>query len=321
MRGEWWGKSLIIVSMTGTLYFTRTRIAPTPSGFLHLGNVLSFVITVAWARKTGAKVLLRIDDLDRDRYQPPYVQDIFDTLDFLELPWDEGPRNLNDFEQQYSQVHRLPLYQEALQALQHNGPVFSCTCSRSALQAATVISGAYPGTCRHKYYPLDLEQANWRLYTGNTTPIIIKTLSQDTITTTLPASMQDFVVRKKDGFPAYQLSSIVDDLHYGVDLIIRGADLWPSTIAQHYLAAQLPANGFHNISFFHHALLTGGNGSKLSKSAGATSIQYLRKQGYTAAAVYGLLSEQLGIEEPAGDWQTLSSQLDGLLGVSTQVIS
>lgn len=305
--------------MSEGFHFTRTRIAPTPSGYLHLGNVLSFVITVAWARKTGAKVLLRIDDLDRDRYQPQYVQDIFDTLDFLELPWDEGPRSLPDFEQHYSQVHRLPLYEETLQALQHNGPVYSCTCSRSALQTTTTTTNAYPGTCRHKYYPLDLEQANWRLYTGNDTPITIKTLPQGTITTTLPASMQDFVVKKKDGFPAYQLASIVDDLHFGVDLIIRGADLWPSTIAQHYLAAQLPTNSFHTISFFHHALLTGANGSKLSKSAGDTSIQHLRKQGYTAAAVYSLLGEQLGIQEPVGDWQMLSGGLDGLL--YKQVIS
>jgi glutamyl-tRNA synthetase len=295
--------------MSESLSFGRTRIAPTPSGYLHLGNVLSFVITVAWARRTGAKVLLRIDDLDRERYQPAYVQDIFDTLNFLELPWDEGPRNVSEFEQQYSQVHRMPLYQEALQALAQAGRIFACTCSRSSLQNTV----AYPGTCRDKHYPLDAAQVNWRLYADPTTAINIKGVPSETISTTLPASMQDFVVRKKDGFPAYQLSSIVDDLHFGVDLIVRGADLLPSTIAQLYLAAQLPANNFHNIAFFHHALLTGANGSKLSKSAGDTSIQYLRKEGYSRAAIYGLLGAQLGIAEPVSDWSSLAERLPDLL--------
>ncbi|MBO9561670.1 MAG: hypothetical protein J7621_02815 [Niastella sp.] len=295
--------------MSESLSFGRTRIAPTPSGYLHLGNVLSFVITVAWARRTGAKVLLRIDDLDRERYQPAYVQDIFDTLNFLELPWDEGPRNVAEFGQQYSQVHRMPLYKEALQALVQDGKVFSCTCSRSALQHTV----AYPGTCRNKHYPLDMNQVNWRLYIDPTAPIHIKGVPSGTITTTLPDPMQDFVVRKKDGFPAYQLSSIIDDLHFEVDLIVRGSDLWPSTLAQLYLAAQLPSNNFSAVSFFHHALLTGANGSKLSKSAGDTSIQFLRKEGYSRTAVYGLLGGQLGVAEPVSDWVSLAEQLPGLL--------
>jgi glutamyl-tRNA synthetase len=295
--------------MSESLSFGKTRIAPTPSGYLHLGNVLSFVITVAWARRTGAKVLLRIDDLDRERYQPAYVQDIFDTLNFLELPWDEGPRNVSEFEQQYSQVHRMPLYKEALQALAQAGRVFACTCSRSDLQNTV----AYPGTCRDKHYPLDMAQVNWRLYTDANATINIKGVSPDTTSTTLPASMQDFVVRKKDGFPAYQLSSIIDDLHFGVDLVVRGADLWPSTIAQLYLTEQLPANNFHTIAFFHHALLTGANGSKLSKSAGDTSIQYLRKEGYSRKEVYSLLGTMLGITEPIDGCYSLAERLQELL--------
>lgn len=77
--------------------FTRTRIAPTPSGFLHLGNAFSFALTASLARKTGAKILLRIDDLDHQRIQQQYVQDIFDTLHFLEIPWDEGPLNYDEY--------------------------------------------------------------------------------------------------------------------------------------------------------------------------------------------------------------------------------
>ncbi len=94
------------------LAFKKTRIAPTPSGFLHLGNVLSFSITAALARKTGAAILLRIDDLDRGRVTTPYVQDIFDTLNYLGIPWDEGPRNYEEYQWEYSQVYRLDSYRK-----------------------------------------------------------------------------------------------------------------------------------------------------------------------------------------------------------------
>src|SRR5258708_37010017 len=103
--------------MDGGITYRRTRIAPTPSGFLHLGNVVSFVRTVELGKRKGAKVLLRIDDLDRERVEPEYVQDIFDTLEFLELPWDEGPRNVEEFERDWSQIHRIGLYREALDVL------------------------------------------------------------------------------------------------------------------------------------------------------------------------------------------------------------
>jgi glutamyl-tRNA synthetase len=88
--------------------FAQTRIAPTPSGYLHLGNAYSFLLTKALAKKHGAKILLRIDDLDRDRYRPEYVEDIFATLDFLEIKIDQGPKNSKEMESTWSQVHRHP---------------------------------------------------------------------------------------------------------------------------------------------------------------------------------------------------------------------
>src|SRR5687768_5857036 len=111
--------------------FRRTRIAPTPSGFLHLGNVLSFALTAAIARKRGARILLRIDDMDRDRVQPDYIDDIFEVLRFMGLPWEEGPKDAAEFLQRFSQQHRLPLYEAALQQLEKKGQVFACTCSRA----------------------------------------------------------------------------------------------------------------------------------------------------------------------------------------------
>ena len=94
--------------------FQKTRIAPTPSGYLHLGNVLSFALTAALARRAGAAILLRIDDLDRERVSRDYVEDIFETLRFLGIPWDEGPRDFSEYERVWSQLHRLRLYREAL---------------------------------------------------------------------------------------------------------------------------------------------------------------------------------------------------------------
>ena len=121
--------------------------------------------------------------------------------------------------------------------------------------------------------------------------------------------MQEFIVRKKDGFPAYQLTSIIDDLQYGVDLVVRGEDLLPSTLAQQFLAAVLRRDAFREITFHHHPLLMASLGEKLSKSAGATSVQYLRKQGKTAAEIYTLIAGMLGKEEAYGSWQELAASL------------
>jgi glutamyl-tRNA synthetase len=280
------------------LQFKRTRIAPTPSGFLHLGNILSFAITIELARKTGAAVLLRIDDLDQERYQDDYVQDIFDTLDFLELPWDEGPRDLAEFRRQYSQVNRLPSYEEALDHLQASGNLFACTCPRSLLQT-TGKDGIYPGTCIEQDYSLSSPQVNWRLYTRPTQEITVKTIDGTPITTTLPGPIHYLVVKKKDRMPSYQLASIIDDLYFDVDLVVRGKDLWHSTVAQLYLSQHLPINTFHQTTFYHHALLTDQDGKKLSKTAGATSVRYLKNQGKKKEEVYKLLAQLAGLPDAA----------------------
>jgi glutamyl/glutaminyl-tRNA synthetase len=283
------------------LSFTKTRIAPTPSGFLHLGNALSFALTAALARKTGAKILLRIDDLDQQRVNIPYVQDIFDTLNFLGIPWDEGPRDMEDYKTNWSQMQRMELYTAALQQLEEQRDVFACQCSRAQLQGES-----YSGTCRNRSLALDTPDTNWRLYTDEK-QLSIKTLKNGLIKTALPAAMKDLVVKKKDGYPAYQLSSLIDDIHFGVDLIVRGEDLYPSTIAQHYLADALQLDGFKNITFHHHPLLTGDGNKKLSKSAGATSIKYLRGQGKSAGDVYGEIGRMLRANDNIQSFDNLVS--------------
>jgi glutamyl/glutaminyl-tRNA synthetase len=281
--------------------YKRTRIAPTPSGFLHLGNVLSFSTTAALAQKHGAKIVLRIDDLDQARASDQYLQDIFDTLNFLEIPWDEGPRNINEFKNSYSQVHRMGLYNDTLEDLRVRERIFACTCSRQQLRGNSTCA------CRDKNIPLNEKDASWRLITNDQAELNIKGYSGQINQALLPDDMHNFTVRRKDGLPSYQLASVVDDLYYGIDLIIRGQDLWPSTLAQHELANTLHKSDFHDITFYHHPLLMEPGGEKLSKSAGATSVRYLRRSGKTPIDIYRIISALLGINTEIDTWQQLAN--------------
>ncbi|HZY37135.1 MAG TPA: glutamate--tRNA ligase family protein [Mucilaginibacter sp.] len=286
-----------------TCKYNKTRLAPTPSGFLHLGNVLSFCIAASLARRCSARILLRIDDLDQTRVNSRYLQDIFDTLNFLEIPWDEGPRNVKEFTERYSQVHRMGLYSQALDRLAETSVVFACTCSRKEL----LNTGSC--LCRGKGISLNAENVSWRMATKNLHELTVRNCDGSKIQGLLPAEMQDFVVRKKDGSPAYQLTSIVDDLFYGVDLIVRGKDLWPSTLAQQALAAALGKKEFNNIAFFHHTLLLAPSGLKMSKSAGATSVKYLRESGKSKEEIFGIIAGMHGNNKNAGNWQQLAQLL------------
>ncbi|MEI6948123.1 glutamate--tRNA ligase family protein [Paraflavisolibacter sp. H34] len=287
----------VYVRMNPLHPFRKTRIAPTPSGYLHPGNALSFLTTAQLAQKTGARVLLRIDDMDAQRARPEYVQDIFDTLRFLQIGWDEGPRNPEECTARFAQRHRLALYHDALQQLRAGGHVFACTCSRSEILRARP-DGSYPGTCRHKGIPLDTPGASWRLHTAPEQTLRVKHPDGSVTTDRLPDSMHAFVVRKKDGMPAYQLTSVVDDLHFDVDLIVRGADLWPSTLAQLTLASLLGQTRFLEASFYHHPLLTDADGNKLSKSAGAQSIRHLRENGRQFSDLQAFLTQSQAGENP-----------------------
>jgi glutamyl/glutaminyl-tRNA synthetase len=293
--------------------FRRTRIAPTPSGYLHLGNVLSFALTAGLARRSGASILLRIDDLDRERVSGDYVEDIFETLNFLGIPWDEGPKDMGEYERVWSQVHRLEEYREALERLKERGKVFACDCSRSKILRENP-EGAYPGTCREKGISLDTEGYSWRVRTPVFAGVSAGGAGQGLMRegagwvigeAGLPAEMTDFVVLKKDGYPAYQLTSVIDDLHFEVDLVVRGGDLRASTAAQRWLAEELGFDEFQRIRFYHHPLLTASGNEKMSKSAGATSVRYLRRQGIKPAEIYSMILQRLGSDATAGSWEEL----------------
>jgi len=289
-------------------HYRLTRIAPTPSGYLHLGNVLSFALTAALARRTGARILLRIDDLDRERVKPQYVQDVFDTLNYLGVPWDEGPRNYHEYEARYSQTRRMHRYEEALDRLRATQQVFACRCSRAEV-GSRHSRGVYLGTCRHAELSLDEKGLSWRMDVSSGTEATFRDWNGTVVREVLPDTMHYYIVRKREGFPAYQLASVVDDEYFGVDLIVRGADLWESTLAQHVLADRLGLQAFPCATFVHHELLITSGNEKLSKSAGDTSIQYLRKQGATRESIFGMIGTMAGLPGALSDWEQLGNAL------------
>jgi glutamyl-tRNA synthetase len=266
----------------------RSRLAPTPSGFLHLGNAVNFLHTWLLVRKAGGALKLRIDDLDSNRCRPEYIEDIFRQLDWLGLDWDEGPSTPDDFARHHSQRLRLDRYREALELLRAGDCLFACTCSRKEILQHSP-GGLYPGTCRQ----LNLRPVGpyaWRLRVEPGTSLEIGGVSRE-----LALEMGDFVVWRRDGQPAYQLASLVDDRDDRTNLIVRGEDLRGSTAAQLYLAAQLSWHEFAGSRFIHHPLLPAPDGRKLSKSDDALSLAALRERGASPLLAYRAVARQLGI--------------------------
>ena len=257
-----------------------TRIAPTPSGSLHAGNAVNFLLIEKIAKVTGSRIFLRIDDLDRDRYRSEYLQDIFDSLHWLGIEWHNGPRDAADHLRNWSQQHRLSRYAEILEQLRGLGVLYGCTCSRS------VLSNMRPEdhTCRTAGHHLDDPACSWRVRIADGTRVTMHDLKGGTITLDVAALIGDTTLRQRPmngsaGMPAYQIASLADDVDRNVSLIIRGADLLPSTALQLYLASLLGLDHFRQIRFWHHPFIEDENGRKLSKSDGSASLIALRESG------------------------------------------
>lgn len=249
------------------------RIAPTPSGYLHVGNAANFAANALLA--DGGPLLLRIDDLDRDRFREAYLEDVFDVLDWLGIHWTHGPRDPADFHRNWSQERRMPSYHSALEELRTRAPsqLFACPCSRREL-----AEGGHRHGCLAGKVDLARPGVAWRI---------------DTRGTILHDSMPWFAVRKKDGRPSYQLACTVDDLVFGITECARGDDLRPSTGAQALLSDLLGYPPLaERIRFVHHPLIE-LDGRKLSKSQDSTGV---REAGYTRDEVFAVARAWL---EPA----------------------
>ena len=253
----------------------RTRIAPTPSGYLHAGNAVDFLITARLAAASKATVRLRIDDLDAERARPEYIQDIFASLEWLGIRWEEGPTGPEDHATRWSQELRIPRYMELLAQLEHQGHLYACSCSRREITACT---------CRDQDIPLDTAGTSWRLRVPDTCPVEIKGWNESS-SIDLAGLLHDPVLRQRNGRPAYQIASLADDVDHGITFIVRGADLLPSTACQLYLAELLGLTAFKEVRFLHHLLITDANGNKLSKSEGAASLKAMREAGLSPDAL------------------------------------
>ncbi len=294
--------------MPNHLSFLKTRLAPTPRGYLHLGNLASFILTCRLARMHGAEILLRIDDLDQHRVRKEYVQDIFDTLDFFELPVDQGPRSVEEHFNQFSQSYRKKNYANLINELASQNLLFACECSRSMINTSNGESGC-SNNCQSKNIPLDKPNVALRLKTSNSSMIELCDLSSGKMQYQFPSSMKDFVVQKKDGEAAYQIASVSDDLFFGVDFIVRGQDLIDSTLAQLFLSAHLSTPNFLSTTFVHHPLLLSEQDQKLSKSSGDTSVMHLRKSGMTAIQILNELGACVCSSPEFTNWEEMGDCL------------
>lgn len=270
----------------------KTRIAPTPSGYLHQGNAVSFVITAAITQLLDARLFLRFDDLDQQRVKPVFFEDTFEQLAWLGIEPDEGPSSVENA-MKTSQHSRRERYQGVLNDLVTKGQVYSCQCSRKEIQQATGGSLAYPGTCFSKKLPFDFSHS-WRFRLKNSIEEF-NDVARQRVKIDLETTMGDFIIRRKQGLPGYHLASVIDDLDYGITFIVRGEDLIASTAAQRQLSRHIKYS-FHESGYFHHGLLNGSDGLKLSKSRNSSSLVTLREGGLKAGDLYRAASQLLGLQ-------------------------
>ena len=248
------------------------RFAPSPSGRIHLGNILCCLLAWLSARQKGGRVILRIEDLDIARCPRRYGEQMCRDIRWLGLDWDEGPV-IGGPSGPYEQSRRTALYQAALRRLEAQGLVYPCFCTRAELHAASAPHRGdgqvvYPGTCRG----LTAEQAAERARRTGRAPALRLWVPEEEITFTdghmgeyrewLPADCGDFLLRRSDGIFAYQLAVVVDDAAMGVTEVVRGADLLASTPRQLLLYRLL---GLEAPAFYHFPLLLGSDGQRLSK--------------------------------------------------------
>ena len=274
------------------------RFAPTPSGKMHLGNVLCCLIAWLSARSQGGRVILRVEDLDPERSSHDYERQIEEDLRWLGLTWDEG--GLEAAGGRYCQSGRSGIYEQYFDILKRENLVYPCFCSRAELHAADAphLSDGryfYPGTCRNLTLEEAAEKAKkrkpaWRVKVPDET-VRFTDLHYGPYAENLAAECGDFVVRRADGVFAYQLATAVDDGLMGVTEVVRGRDLIGSTARQLWLQWTL---GLPSPVYGHIPLLTDWDGRRLSKRDGDLDLARLREK-WRPEEIIGMLAEAAGI--------------------------
>ena len=259
----------------------RGRLAPSPTGYLHLGHARTFWMAQERARRHDGILVLRNEDLDPDRCQAEFVEGMLKDLKWFGLKWEEGP-DVGGPYGPYSQSERGKLYQILFSKLKAGGFLYPCTCSRKDVQRAVTAPHAaddepiYPGTCRGKTDAGG--RVNWRFRVPDGEEIAFRDRSLGVQSFTAGIHFGDFVVWRHDQVPSYQLAVVADDSAMKITEVVRGADLLVSTARQLLLYRAL---GFMVPSFFHCPLLTDEHGVRLAKRNDALSLRTLREQGRT----------------------------------------
>lgn len=260
----------------------RTRFAPSPSGNLHVGGARTALFNWLYARHTGGEFVLRIEDTDRQRSTPDSVQAIFDALDWLRIDWDDGP---------HFQSRRMAIYQEHIDRLVDSGHAYYCTCTPDQIDAmrerarAAGTKPRYDGSCRDKNLaPQPDAVVRFKA------PASGRTVIDDAVKGRIVFAneeLDDFVVRRSDGTPTYNLAVVVDDLTMAITTIIRGDDHVMNTPKQillyEALGAPLPV-------FAHVPMVLGSDRTRLSKRHGATSVTAYRDAGLLPDAFVNYLA-------------------------------
>ena len=272
----------------------RGRLAPSPTGYLHLGHARTFWIAQERARAADGALILRSEDLDRSRVRAEFSVALLEDLHWLGITWQEGPDCGGAFGP-YIQSQRMDLYRAAFVKLRVGGFLFPCSCSRQEVARALHAPHAgeeeplYPGTCRHRAADSvanKLASTNhrvaWRFRVPDGERVAFVDGREGPREFVAGRDFGDFVVWTREGFPAYQLAVVVDDAAMRISEVVRGADLLLSTARQLLLYRAL---GLTPAAFFHCPLVTDSSGVRLAKRHDALSLRALRAAGKTPEAV------------------------------------
>lgn len=270
------------------------RLAPSPTGLLHLGHARTFLIAWWRARSSGARLLMRLEDLDGPRAKPELGEAALRDLAWLGLDWD-GPA--------YVQSTGLGELSAAARQLERAGLAYACVCSRGdvrAAQSAPQLGDSeprYPGTCRGRFASLASAEATTgksaglRLRVPNG-PSLVRDLLLGARHFDVQAEVGDFLIAKRDGAPAYQLAVVVDDARQGVTEIVRGEDLLPSAARQQRLQQAL---GLPMVRYCHVPLVLDEQGRRLAKRHDDLSLAELRAGGTDPRAIVGWVARSCGM--------------------------
>ena len=270
----------------------RGRLAPSPTGLLHMGHARTFWIAADRAQQMGGRLALRNEDLDPQRCQPEFVAAMYEDLRWLGIRWSEGPDCGGPYGP-YSQSERRSFYLEAWLRLRDSGAIYPCTCSRKDLAAAATAPNdndsddepVYPGHCRSRMDAIQFHSpqgVNWRFRVPDGESIEFTDLHLGAQAYIAGKDFGDFVVWRRDDVPAYQLAVTVDDASMRITEVVRGADLLKSTARQILLFRAL---GYSVPDYYHCELVRDSNGLRMAKRHDAASIRLLREQGLTPEQV------------------------------------